>query len=302
MNVDTGRRRIVAARVLGAIVGVMMIVAAAGKIVDVGGFGELIVKYGLPALSILAPVVVAAEVLCGTMLLLWLWPRVVASVTALMLIAFTAAFFYANTWHGVSDCGCFGSLGPSAPAWLTYGRNTLLVASCVIVALWGKGRTGAWRWGVLSGVMVVSAFCIGMSFRVPSFYSGLLARRHPMIGLAADDAGLGRYLNISADSSYIFYLFSYDCPACIDNLANAMRYDDSTIADRFCGLTVNEDHDSAIHRIYNIRFEEVFVGDGLKGMIEEIPALLYVEHDTVQFVIEGNIPSEVSFRTFYLER
>lgn len=298
----TVNRRFVFARILGAVVGVVMIVAAAGKLDDVGAFGELIVKYGLPALSILAPVIVAAEVLCGTMLLLWVWPRVTAMATAAMLVAFTAAFFYANTWHGVTDCGCFGSLGPSAPAWLTYGRNALLVTACIFVALWGEGRKEVWRWAVVAFVMVACAFCVGLSFRVPSFYSGLFARRHPMIGLGVDDARLSRYVDISADSTYVFYVYSYDCPSCIDNLANAMRYDDSTVADRFFGLTVNEDRDSLIHKAYGIDFNEVYVGEGLRGLVLEIPALLYVEHDTVKYVIEGNIPSEVSFKAFYLER
>lgn len=290
------------ARVLGGLTGLIMLAAAVGKMGDVGGFGELIVKYGLPALSILAPVVVAAEVLCGTMLLLWVWPRVAAVVTAAMLTAFTAAFFYANTWQGVTDCGCFGSLGPSAPAWLVYGRNALLVAACVLVALWGRGGSGMWRWVAVACIMVAAAFCIGMSFKVPSYYSGLFARHHPMIGLSSADAGLDRYVDISADSSYVFYVFSYDCPACIDNLANAMRYDNRSVADRFYGLAVNEDRDSAVHKDYGIGFEEVFIGDGLQGKVEEIPALLYVVHDTVKYIIEGVVPSELSFKRFYLEK
>ena len=302
MGTIDNKRRCIVSRVLGIIAGIVMLIAAVGKMGDVGSFGELIIKYGLPALSILAPVVIAAEVLSGLMLLLWVWPRIAAVLTMVMLVVFTAAFFYANTWHGVTDCGCFGSFGPSAPAWIVYGRNVLLIVACVFVVLWGKGNAGIWRWIIVAVGMVVAAFCIGKSFRVPSYYSGLFGRRHPMIGLSVKNAGLDRYVDISADSTYVFYVFSYDCPACIDNLANAMRYDNRSVADRFCGLAVNEDRDSVVHKTYDIGFDEIFIGDGLQGKVEEIPALLYVEHDTVRYIIEGVVPSEMSFKRFYLEK
>ena len=82
------------ARVLELVVGVVFLVVAWGKMTDVAGFGELIIKYGLPFFSIFAPVIVAAEILCGLMLIFRLWPRATAVVPALILMAFTAAVFF----------------------------------------------------------------------------------------------------------------------------------------------------------------------------------------------------------------
>ena len=92
------------------------------------GFGELISSYGLPVFSITAPLIIAAELAVGLGLVLFWAPRKTALAGLVMLIAFSAAFFYANVIHGVEDCGCFGSLETNLPAWTTYVRNAILIA------------------------------------------------------------------------------------------------------------------------------------------------------------------------------
>lgn len=292
------------ARIFEIVVGIIFVLSAIGKMTNVSGFGELIVKYGLPVFSILAPAIVAVEILCGLMLLMGLWPRFTTIVVGLMLLAFSGAFFYANVFHGVKDCGCFGSLGPSAPTWLTYSRNTVLLVMCVLILLWeGKEKKSVStpRWIIVAFLMVVSAFIIGTSSSVPSYYSGLLLRKHPLIGCSIKNTDMARYVETSPDSTYVLYVFSYECAACLDGINNAKQYDDKRIADRFLALPVTVDKDSTVHRAYNIGFEEIYVGEGLKGSIEVIPTLLYVKHDTIKYLIAGTVPSAPLFRQNYLE-
>lgn len=292
------------ARILEIVVGIIFILSAMGKMTDVSGFGELIIKYGLPTFSILAPAIVAMEILCGLMLLLRLFPRLTAAMVGIMLLAFTGAFLYANVFHGVNDCGCFGSLGPGAPAWLTYSRNAILLVMCVSILLWErkKERIDTWmRWVFVAILMVISAFVIGTSSSVPSYYSGLFSRKHPLIDTPIKDTEISRFVTTSPDSTYLLYVFSYQCVACLDGINNAKQYGDMRIADRFLALPVTEDRDSVVHRTYNIGFDEIYVGEGLKGTIEAIPTLLYVKHDTIRYVIVGTVPSAPLFRQNYLE-
>lgn len=292
------------ARVLELVVGVVFLVAAWGKMTDVAGFGELIIKYGLPFFSIFAPVIVAAEILCGLMLIFRLWPRATAVVTALMLMAFTAAFFYANHYNGVADCGCFGNLGPSAPAWMTYGRNGVLLVMCLLVLLWERPERRdavALRWTCVAVIMVVAAFFIGFSFKVPSNYSAKLVKQHPLIERTVAETGIDRYVSTSPDSTYILYVFSYGCTSCIDGINNIKQYNDRELCDRFYGLPVTEDPDNTMHKAFGIDFDEVFVGDGLQGVVTQLPTILYIENNTIKYVIEGSVPSAFIFRQFYTD-
>ena len=298
-------RRTKAARVFELIVGVVFLITAWGKMGDVSSFGELIIKYGLPFFSILAPLIVAFEALCGLMLVFRLWPRATAAVTAAMLVAFTSAFFYANNFRGVADCGCFGSLGPSAPAWLTYSRNAVLLVLCLLIIFWER-KTGdvdskGLRWGLVGMVMTVAAFFIGFTFRVPSNYSSQLVNRHPLLDRTMAETGFDRFVTTSADSTYVFYVFSYSCTSCIDGINNIKRYDSRDICDRFYAFPVTHDTDSTLHRFFDIGFEEVFVGDSLQGVVTQLPTVLYVENNRIKFVIEGSVPSAYIFKQFYLE-
>jgi uncharacterized membrane protein YphA (DoxX/SURF4 family) len=301
-TVNTTKQKI--ARILEIVVGAVFILSAWGKMTGVGSFGELIIRYGLPVFSIFAPAIVAMEVLCGLMLLFRLWPRLTACLVGSMLIAFTGAFFYANVFHGVKDCGCFGFLGPSAPAWLTYSRNGLLLAMCALILLWERKQqvgNANFRWICVAVLMVVSAFVIGTSFTVPSYYSGIFLKKHPLIDKAVKDTDIAKFVQTSPDSTYVLYVFSYDCSSCLDGINNAKQYDDRRIADRFLALPVTKDRDSVVHRAYGIDFDEVYVGEGLRGSVEIIPALIYIVHDTVKYVIQGTVPSVPLFRSNYLE-
>ena len=87
------------------LVGVLFIVSAFGKLMDVENFGNLIVSYGFFWSALLAPVIVIAEMGVGIALVLDMYPRVVSWVGIGMLIVFTGAFFYGNTFNGVKDSG-----------------------------------------------------------------------------------------------------------------------------------------------------------------------------------------------------
>ena len=297
-------KNLVQSRIISVIVGLIFLISAFGKIGDVGGFAELIVKYGLPLFSILAPFIVAVELLIGLCLVFGICQRVMSLFTAGVLILFTGVFAYGNIFSGIEDCGCFGALGIGAPAWTTYVRNAILLALSVWIWLKTPQKQNVverYKWMGLAMLMIGGAFVIGLTFKTPSYDANKFARPHPLVGKPISETKFSNFVHTDYDSTYVLYMFSYDCSTCIDGLNNVKEYNDPQIADHFYGLPVSEDSDSIIHRQFNVSFDEIFVGTGLQGQIESIPVLLYIEHDSIKYLIQGSVPSAYHFKTMYLD-
>lgn len=108
----------------GALLGLVLLVAAAAKALDPAGFGREIVALGLPGgIPPLAAAVAAIgfEALLGLLLLLDV-RRPAVIVAAALLVAFFLAVTGRSAWraaHGIVDdspsCGCFGNLVERTP-------------------------------------------------------------------------------------------------------------------------------------------------------------------------------------------
>ena len=294
------KQRIITARILTIIVGVVFAVSCIGKIGNAGGFAQLIVRYGFPKLSFLAPFIISLEALCALCLLMDIYPRAFSAISGVLLFCFSAAFFYAHTHEGVTDCGCFGNLVENLPPWLTYIRNVLLlVATMASYYLLPKGYSSAnaTRWIIVALVMAAVIYETGHTYKKAARYK----ESHPLFQKAIKDTKLAPFLNISKDSTYLLYVFSYECAECIDGLNNVKEYDGSSASDRLILLPVTEDKYSIIHHSFNLNFEEIPVGASLQGEVTAIPVLLYVKNDSIKYVIEGSVPSLFNFNKYYLE-
>lgn len=283
-------------------VGAVFLFSSVAKLGNVGGFSELIIKYGFPNLSILSPVIVLVEVLCGLFLVLGIYPKETSLITAGLLVVFTAAFTYAYIFNDVQDCGCFGSIGSSLPVWVTYLRNVLLIAMLLLAFFWSKDTESniGNKLGICAIAFSIACFFAGSTFSIPSSYTGILVPKHPLYGKPVEETAIPRYVNISKDSTYCFYVFSYTCASCINGLNNIKEYNVPEVADHFYGLTVNEDEGNLIHDEFCIDFKEINIGQELKGKIRTIPAIILVENGIIAAVIEGEVPAMHNFRQFYL--
>ncbi len=299
-DTSKNRRLIIAARVLELFVGVVFAISFMGKVTAVDKFAELIVRYGFPQLSFLAPFIVVVEAFCSICLLLNVYPRIMSVVAGTMLVCFTGAYCYASVYEGITDCGCFGNLAENIPAWLTYLRNALLLIACILIfSFLPKSHTevSKTQWIVIAALMVAVVYETGHTYRAVSRYK----QPHPLYRQPVKETVIGKYVNVDRDSIYCIYVYSYGCVTCTDGLNNIKEYDDVGVADRIIGLPVTEDKDSIVHKAFGITFDEIYVGLGLQGVITDIPVLLYIEDDTIKYVIEGSVPSAYNFRKYYLE-
>jgi uncharacterized membrane protein YphA (DoxX/SURF4 family) len=302
----TGRyRKGQAVRISEWILGIVFLLSGSGKMLNAAGFGELISSYGLDWFSVLSPVIILIELFLGLLLLLRLWPRFSAFACLLLLMVFTGAFLYGHLIHGIEDCGCFGSLGSGMPAWVTYLRNIVLMAlACYVMLCEKRGEHTSLdkNWMsllLLAALMTVATFWTGQTWHPSTYYMNNYAKPHPLLGCEINQSPIGRYLQVSADSTYLVWVFSYSCGGCINSMENIKHYQD--VADRFVPLAVTADPDGRKRQLLQFPYDPVYVGNELSGFIEVLPTLLYVVDGKVKFVIEETVPSIYMFKSNYLE-
>ncbi len=286
------------------LLGIVFLISGTGKMMNAGGFGELISSYGLQWFSMLSPVIIVMELALGLLFLFRLWTRFTALTSLGLLMVFTCAFLYGNLVHGIEDCGCFGSLGSDLPAWTTYLRNVVLMILAYYVARNEKQTAcsldkNQMNLLLLAGLMMVAAFWTGQTWHPSTYYMNNFAKSHPLLGCDINQSPIGRYLQVSADSTYVLWVFSYSCSGCINSMENVKHYEG--VADRFVPLAVTPDPDGRKRRLLQFPYDPIYVGNELSGFIEVLPTLLYVEGGKVKFVIEESVPSIYSFKSNYLE-
>ena len=287
------------------LVGLVFIFSAFGKIDNASGFGELITSYGLAWFSILSPVIIIMEMAVGLCFVLHVKPRSTAIVSILMLSVFSLAFMYANIIHGIDDCGCFGSIETRMPVWAIYVRNLVLLLLSVFIWLYepkvaDRKKPSVWLMSAFAGMMAVTIFFTGNSWRMSTFYTNQFLPKHPLIDLVVAETPLNDYLQVSADSTYIVWVFSYSCSTCINSMENIKHYQEG-LADRFVPMSVTEDESGRKRKLLNVDFNPINVGNGLSGFIEVLPTLLYIEKGVIKYVIEGGVPNVYLFKSNYLE-
>jgi uncharacterized membrane protein YphA (DoxX/SURF4 family) len=170
----------------GAVLGVVLLIAAWGKALDPMAFAEQIANQGLdfvlPASS-MAWLVVVGEVVLGLALLLGLRTRPVLVSTGFLIVIFL--FLTSRTYwrwaHGIdiggSDCGCFGNLVSRTPAEAFWQDLFLLVppfSLCFLGEVRARSARLLGRWGVVG---LVGAGVGLLTFLAPSLPIDNLATR-----------------------------------------------------------------------------------------------------------------------------
>ena len=284
------------------VLGILFVISGFGKMIN--AHGELISSYGLDWLSILAPFIILVELFVGFCLLLRYRPRLFLLVSGILLLVFTIAYSYANLINGIEDCGCFGDIETELPVWATYIRNvTLLILVCL---LWkcetGKGNNAKalWKsWSVFL-CMIICSFWTGTTWSLSTFYANRFAKTHPLIGVQFNETPLENYFQVSSDSTYLVWVFSYGCASCVNSVENIKQYQ-TGVADCFYAFTVSEDKGGKKRKLLDIPFETTYVGEEFVGFIKTIPTLLYIKEGKIKYVIENGVPNVYLFKSIYLE-
>jgi uncharacterized membrane protein YphA (DoxX/SURF4 family) len=125
------------------IVGVTFIYASYDKVLDPFAFSIAVRGYQILPVSVsnlFAIVVAWSEIVAGVLLVVGLFTRQAAAATLLLLSMFVVALLIVMVKGLVVDCGCFSSEGGSQTGPLLILRNLLLMAACVIIMKYDKGK------------------------------------------------------------------------------------------------------------------------------------------------------------------
>jgi len=124
-------------------IGAVFIYASMYKIIDPGAFAESIRNYMLlpPALTNLAALSLSwMEMVCGTLLVLGLFPRSSAAAVSALLVIFIAALIVSLARGLDIDCGCFNSgRGSEVITGFYVLRDLALLGISVSVMLYDTG-------------------------------------------------------------------------------------------------------------------------------------------------------------------
>lgn len=290
-------------RLIEITLGAVFMASGLGKMTNSADFGELISSYGLEWFSILSPVIILLELTVGLCLILRLAIKKILVTTIIMLIAFTLAFLYANLFHDIDDCGCFGELTFQPPVWAVFLRNILLLILAVWLLICKKEVRSylplRWRQGLFIALMAMSIFWTGKTWHLPTFYKEKFGSGQRLSGLELSATPLAEFVKVSLDSTYLVWVYSNRCSRCINSIENIKRYQ-TGVADCFVALDVKNDSNNIRRKLLDITFPSKFIGKKPEGIIRSLPTLLYVEKGKIKHVIEGEVPSVYYFKTRYL--
>jgi uncharacterized membrane protein YphA (DoxX/SURF4 family) len=225
------------ARILELLVGVIFLVAAAGKTYNMFGFSVQVRGYGIlpsnPDTEMaLAWTMTIIEAVIGAALIAGLHLRgMLLAGTAALLVAFTGLIAYGWAFHGLSDCGCFGTAIQLTPAQSIIKNLVLLVMTgfawyelhnappdidrklrSPALAVAGAGLAAVFAAGLLGGEPTT----LDDEDRVPVEVSETELKDRPFAEFVFSRED-GSQLDLGAEK-YLVAFLNADCPHCQDSV------------------------------------------------------------------------------------
>lgn len=237
------------------------------------------------------------EVALGLCLVLWIYPRACAGVALVLLVVFTLAFAVNYFMHGVEDCGCFGALELlKTPPLISFVRNGMLIALALVCFQRAPAaQVKPWKVAVVFLFTVVSALASGVSAPKSGW-----ASQSPWIGQPIEQTPLRDFVRVHPDSTYLVFLFSYQCYHCWDATENVKAYQRTGAVDRIIawGIGTEAEREGYV-RAFDLNFMPAVVSwekiKPLLGGRGGVPQVYLIEKDTVSSWMQGEVPSPHTF-------
>ena len=294
-------------KILSVLVGLFLLVSAYAKAADAAYFSNLLTHYGQEWLGWFAPVIIAAELILGLLLFLQLKVRYAAWATVGFMGIITLGFAYGVAFHGVYNCGCFGHLEflNLPPAW-TFVRNIILCGILLFIGIkWSdaSGHSEAcdtitsnfseacdtltscnfWKRTLLVLGLAIGMFTVGLTFTKSSV---MIKSNRSVVPRLLSETAIPRYVtDISPDSTYLVFVFSYNCPYCNQSIGNVAMFEHTHTVDRVIGLALEDSiAEQSFREFYHeLPFEvrPMPVEAILDITNDHLPTTFLIRHDTI---------------------
>lgn len=283
---------------LALVLGLLFVFSGVTKLLDVQSFVLLVSGYPLFSfVSPLAMIIPPLEILLGAGLLLLMYTKRLALITAGVLVFFTAVYLYGYYSVGISDCGCFGGLGflDSSPTVVVIRNLTLIAASLFI-----------WKTGTLTyyskqmKAKKYSLYTGAVLFFVLAFISSNnpLMKQEPVTqGMDVAISSIVDFANLEEDKTYVIFVYSMTCPACWSSVEVINEYVNSDIVDEVIGITYGS---RAQVEEFTNRFDAKYITYMVnRGLFQELatvtPTTFLVKNNVVVDELGYPIPTPVEY-------
>lgn len=281
--------------VIAFIIGVVFLISGFTKAVSFQYFGSIINNYITLYPDIIAIIVIVTELVLGVMLIFGFSLKTTSIISLFLIILFTLVYSYGLIFLDIHDCGCFGKVKffNSSPLFL-YIRNILLFAGLIYIYKISSNckKNSLVPLPLYICTILIVAFAIFLC-RPSTSSSSFNKMNISNEKIALKDNILDKFVEISPDSTYLIYLFSYDCPHCINSFGNLVQYDNKKFVDRIIGITkTNRDARTKFINFFNPDFEIIELPEEeFHKISDEYPVSYFIKEDSIKKMVKGEIPS-----------
>lgn len=277
------------------ILGLMFLFSAFAKAWDAEAFADMLLLYGPQWFSIGAPILIMVEAVLGMALVMRVQTRWTAIAADCFLVVVSAIFAYGVLTKGIQDCGCFGIFSKifAGKPWITFARNMLFVGISVPAILDTSREVRYLYPKTCLTIIVVAIAC---------FICGLSMRKSYSLPKISDVKSndrskvmekLNEIYSFNPDSTYIVYLFSFNCPHCQNSFANVQQFQQFNVADRVLGIAVeDQDAQERFYRIYKPEIDIITIPrEQMEQITIQLPIGMSIKENAIKKVEAGFITS-----------
>lgn len=263
---------------------------------DAAAFANLMSEYGATWFGYGAPVIIAVEIVLAILLIFNVSPRPVTVVATGFVVVVSVIYLYGIRYKGITNCGCFGPLTfLNSKPWITFVRNSIIIAMLVpsVVKQQSSSELSMHMLVFISIVAAIILFMCGYSFRGAK----CLQREHVFQRVAVSDSPLASVITTNADSSYLVFAFSYNCPFCLNAIGNVNQYTQMHAVDKVIGLAVNDTAmEARFHRLFETNFEIQNLSPyTMYKIASTLPVAYLIRRDTIVRQYDGVVVSPALF-------
>lgn len=279
--------------------GLVFLLSGIAKSFDSGYFASIINSYGFGHLQFLAPIIIIIELVIGLSLMFHVGLKYASAIGAIIIVIFTVLYVYAYLFKGINDCGCFGKWTIlNTNPYIVIGKNVILLI--VLSILWVESennfRMPYWIAGLCMGFLCLFSFITGNTYKTSEF-NGILKGEKDKLDI------IKRYVNISSDSTYVVFVFSYSCPHCLNSIANLSEYEQLEIVDEVYGLALGNPNEESIFKEYfNPQFEVINCTPDIFSITKDFPKTYFISNNEILIEMSGEIPCAYVFEAQLLPK
>lgn len=274
----------------GFIAGIILVVSAVTKSLDMDVFSILISQYGFGNIRFVAPLIILAEMFIGLLLILRIKERSAAVSGVAMIVVFTLIYLYGLVFKDIKDCGCFGrmTLLNTSPVF-TIIRNSVLIY--MLITIWLKADNGR-NYNMTSSAALLAIMCL-ISFICGYSYS----HKNMDVGntkkVRFEGSELSRFIEPGRDSMYLVFVFSYSCPHCLNSIENLKQYEASGFVDKVIGIALTDSIKAKkFHEIFEPNFSiQEYPAKTLFKLTKTFPQTYLIKNDSIVLSFSGQLPS-----------